>query len=136
MRKNDETFVVVVQILVLAVLATLLTAPIGAVLISYLGPKLLHHDGENNDGDAEKGDSTTSSPTMTTKRGNDNKSYRYDDVDSAVVSECDSIEIKDFHNNHHHLNNNHHHHHHHLTEGDHMEGIKEEDDDSMTKTGF
>lgn len=64
------------QILVLAVLATLFTAPIGAIAISFFGTKLLQHDDDDD-------------PEEDQELGKVNKAYD-DDKDSAVMSESSS----------------------------------------------
>jgi len=70
------------QILVLAVLATIFTAPIGAVAISYFGPKMLQYDGDDLQEEED------------VEAGKDNKCFALSEGDSAISSNSEHSECK------------------------------------------
>ena len=72
--------------MVLAVLATILTAPIGAVAISYFGPKMLQYDGN----DLEEKDHHEEDVEI----GKDNKCFALSEGDSAISSNSEHSDCK------------------------------------------
>ena len=68
--------------MVLAVLATIFTAPIGAVAISYFGPKMLQYDGDDLQEEED------------VEAGKDNKCFALSEGDSAISSNSEHSECK------------------------------------------
>ncbi|XP_078492079.1 sodium/hydrogen exchanger 9B2-like [Ciona intestinalis] len=146
------------QILVIAVLATLITAPIGAFGIAIAGPKLLSvgdgddpnpHDNEAYEGDNENSSDGNDSVGKDWKQKGGDPHDVHDD--GYITTDTESVQNDhDHHYTHHHghkHHNSHHHGHHknhyamsrnhsglefHVAEHD-LDNIKEEDDEAISK---